>query len=82
MTDYKMAWAGDEQYVAPGDDTKKARVWIVYVRWPTGKIDRDAAYFSEKLARAHAAKLVGVKDATIGLESVQINDIPPEKVKP
>ena len=74
--DYKHAWAGDKQYVARGDG-KQTKVWIVTTQarnaTPQG-VKRVAAYFSEKLARAHAAKLVGAE--LIGLESIDVLDLP------
>lgn len=75
MGEFKHAYAGDEQYTARVDG-KATAVWIVTTRaqnsTPLG-VKRVAAYFSEKLARAHAAKLVGGDDL-IGLETINILD--------
>lgn len=52
------------------------RLFIVYKRWPTGKIERVIAFFSEASARAEAALLVGQDAALIGLEMIDVADSP------
>lgn len=56
--------------------TPSHKLWIVYKRYETGKIERVAAYFSEENARARAAKLVGKDGALIGLETIDVFDEP------
>ena len=53
------------------------KIWIVYKQWPTGKIERVAAYFSEEGARREASLLVGRDQALIGLEAILVKDEPP-----
>lgn len=75
MADYKHAYAGKMQYVTRGDG-KKHKVWIVTARDHNSTslgVQRVAAYFSEALARAHAAALVG--ERLIGLESIDVLDL-------
>ena len=49
-------------------------VYIVYKQYPTGKIERVAAFFSEANARYFASTLVGYDDALIGLEKIKVQD--------
>ncbi len=77
--DFKKAYAGKAEYIAPGDGKPYATLWIVTTQrhnsTPQG-IKRIAAYFSEHLARSHAASLVGNGDL-IGLETIDVLDFPP-----
>ena len=60
MADLKRAFAGEAEYVAPGDGAPFAKLWVVTKQHPNSTqlgIKRVAAYFNEKLARAHAASL-------------------------
>jgi hypothetical protein len=76
--DYKKAYAGSEEYIGRGDGEPFATLWVVTVQQqsttPQG-VKRVAAYFSEKLARSHAASLVGGRDL-IGLETIHVLDFP------
>lgn len=76
--DFKIAKAGSAEYMARGDGQPFATLWIVTTQQqnstPQG-VKRVAAYFSEKLARAHAASLVGKGDL-IGLETIDVLDTP------
>lgn len=77
--DFKHAYAGDAQYVARGDGKPGAVLWIVTKQSANGTpigVRRVAAYFSEHLARSHAAKLVGGGEL-IGLETIDVLDLPP-----
>ena len=78
MTDFKHAYAGDAQYVARADGKPSATLWVVTKQstnsTPSG-VKRVAAYFSEHLARSHAAKLVGHGEL-IGLETIDVLDLP------
>jgi hypothetical protein len=54
------------------------KVWIVTTRSHNSTalgVQRVAAYFSEKSAREHAAKLVGSNEL-IGLETIDVLDLP------
>ena len=80
--DYDLTFkeAGDKSYTARADGKPGAKVWIVTKRsqnsTPLG-VERVAAYFREELARAHAAKLVGSEGCLIGLETINVLDLPP-----
>lgn len=77
--DFKTKFAGRAEYVARGDGKPFATLWIVTTQHhnstPQG-VKRVAAYFSEHLARSHAANLVG-KGELIGLENIDVLDFPP-----
>jgi hypothetical protein len=53
-------------------------LWVVYKHWPTGMVERVAAFYQEQNAREFAAKLVGKDKATIGLETISVHDDPKE----
>jgi hypothetical protein len=55
------------------------KMWVVYKRYETGKIERVAAFFSEKNARQRAATLVGKDAALIGLETIAVEDQPTDE---
>jgi hypothetical protein len=71
--DVKLEKVAGKEYIAAKPGTK---LWVVYKQWPTNKIDRVAAYFTESLARAHAGELVGKDQALIGLETIDVKDKP------
>lgn len=71
MAQVELKTVAGKQYI-PAPEGQK--VWVVYKQWPTGKIDRVAAYFTEALARAHAGDLVGKDQALIGLETIDVMD--------
>jgi len=70
----KLAVVAGKQYIAGPEGQK---VWVVYKQWPTGKIERIAAYFTEAIARSHAGELVGDDQALVGLETIDVMDAPP-----
>lgn len=74
MAEVKLECISGKQDISGPKDQK---IWIVYKQWPTGKIERVVAYFSESLARAHAGSLVGKDNALIGLETIDVNDARP-----
>jgi len=57
-------------------------LWVVYKRYETGKIERVAAFMSEKRARERAAELVGKDGALIGLETIPVEDTPMQASSP
>lgn len=73
MTFVQMKTVAGQSYIAGPEGL---HLWIVCKHWPTGKIDRVAAYFTESIARAHAGDLVGKDNATIGLETIPVMDTP------
>jgi hypothetical protein len=75
MTQVRLKAIGGSQYRAGPDGQK---VWVIYKQWPTGKVERVAAYFHEGLARSHAGTLVGMDGALIGLETIDVLDQAPE----
>lgn len=75
MVQVQLKAIGGSQYRAGPEGQK---VWVVYKQWPTMKIDRVAAYFNEGLARSHAGTLVGKENCTIGLETIEVLDAPPQ----
>jgi hypothetical protein len=82
-TDYKHAYAGNMQYVARADGKPWGTLWIVTTQNPNSTplgVKRVAAYFSEALARAHAAQLVRA-GVLIGLENIDVLDLPPNERK-
>lgn len=58
-------------------------LWVVYKQYPTGKIERVAAFFSEERARTHAASIIGKgrDPALVGLETIDVMDRPPQDVR-
>ena len=52
------------------------KLWIVFKQYPTGKIERVAAYFSEDAARERASRLVGKDECLVGLETIDVLDAP------
>jgi hypothetical protein len=74
MTEVQLKTIYGKKYIAAPEGQK---IWIVYQQWPTGKIDRVAAYFMEDLARTHAASLVGRDRCLIGLETIDVLDAAP-----
>lgn len=75
MAQVELKTIAGKQYIAGPEGQK---LWVVYKRWPTGKIERVAAYFTESLARAHAGDLVGKDQALIGLETIDVKDALPK----
>lgn len=75
MAEVRLKQVAGVEYIAAPEGLG---LWIVCKHWTGGRVDRVAAYFSEKLARAHAGELVGKEDRVlIGLEFFPVKDAPP-----